>query len=101
MIQATLMSNSMLNLILRCSDIKVASLSIFSLSLPPLRGLMYGYTQTNFETVGSTAASVTGTAIPDSFKESIIPSLLFGSLISATDPGSRGYLPYYYTKTRS
>jgi sodium/hydrogen exchanger-like protein 6/7 len=49
-------------------------------------GLMYGYTQTNFETEGSKLADATGNPIPADFQKTIIPSLLFGSLISATDP---------------
>ena len=49
---------------------------------------MYGYTQTGLELEGSAFASATGRPIPNEFKQSIIPSLLFGSLISATDPGT-------------
>ena len=48
---------------------------------------MYGYTQTGLEVEGSNFATLTGTPIPAEFKQTIIPSLLFGSLISATDPG--------------
>ena len=49
--------------------------------------LMYGYSISGAETVDSWFANATGNPIPDGFKESAIPSLLFGSLISATDPG--------------
>lgn len=48
--------------------------------------LMYGYTLTNFEGVNTTVANATHYPIPEEFKDSMIPSLLFGSLISATDP---------------
>ena len=48
---------------------------------------MYGYTLSGAETAGSAFANLTGNPIPDGFSKSIIPSLLFGSLISATDPG--------------
>ena len=56
-------------------------------SSPPVSGLMYGYTLSGAETAGSAFANLTGNPIPDGFSKSIIPSLLFGSLISATDPG--------------
>jgi sodium/hydrogen exchanger-like protein 6/7 len=49
-------------------------------------GLMYGYTLTGLEVEGSNFAKLTGQPIPGEFKQTIIPSLLFGSLISATDP---------------
>lgn len=49
-------------------------------------GLMYGYTLSGAETAGSAFANLTGNPIPSGFGKSIIPSLLFGSLISATDP---------------
>ena len=62
--------------------------SFFYLSLSVTHsGLMYGYTQTGLEVEGSNFAKLTGQPIPGQFKQTIIPSLLFGSLISATDPG--------------
>ena len=48
---------------------------------------MYGYSISGAETVDSWFANATGHPIPDGFTKSAIPSLLFGSLISATDPG--------------
>ena len=56
-----------------------------SLSTPS--GLMYGYTQSGAEAMGTSFANLTGYPIPPGFSRTIIPSLLFGSLISATDPG--------------
>ena len=64
--------------------------SFFPLSLSLFvthSGLMYGYTLTGLEVEGSNFAKLTGQPIPGEFKQTIIPSLLFGSLISATDPG--------------
>lgn len=49
---------------------------------------MYGYSVSGVETAGSAFANLTGFPIPNGYRESIIPSLLFGSLISATDPGT-------------
>ncbi len=49
--------------------------------------LMYGYAVSGAEDVGSLVANATGYPVPEGFKLSLIPSLLFGSLISATDPG--------------
>ena len=49
--------------------------------------LMYGYSVSGAETVDSWFANRTGRPVPDGFTKSAIPSLLFGSLISATDPG--------------
>ena len=49
---------------------------------------MYGYTQTGLEKEGQGLARLTNVPIPLQFQETIIPSLLFGSLISATDPGT-------------
>lgn len=40
-------------------------------------------------------ANRTGNPVPDGFTKSAIPSLLFGSLISATDPGESA-LPMYF-----
>lgn len=48
---------------------------------------MYGYSVSGAETENSWFANLTGRAIPKGFTKSAIPSLLFGSLISATDPG--------------
>ncbi len=48
---------------------------------------MYGYAVSGAEGPGSLVANLTTFPVPDGFKESIVPSLLFGSLISATDPG--------------
>ena len=48
---------------------------------------MYGYSISGAETIDSWFANKTGHPIPDGFTKSAIPSLLFGSLISATDPG--------------
>ena len=53
------------------------------------RGLMYGYAVSGAEAEGSAFANLTNRPVPEDFRESIIPSLLFGSLISATDPGKR------------
>ncbi len=50
-------------------------------------GLMYGYAVSGAEGAGSLVANLTTYPVPDGFKTSIVPSLLFGSLISATDPG--------------
>ena len=57
--------------------------------LPPSisRGLMYGYAVSGAEAVNSSFANSTGYPVPKGFSVTIIPSLLFGSLISATDPG--------------
>ena len=51
------------------------------------RALMYGYSLSGAESEGSFLANATGYPVPQQFSNSIIPSLLFGSLISATDPG--------------
>ncbi len=48
---------------------------------------MYGYSVSQVESEGSAFANLTNRPVPDGFSASIIPSLLFGSLISATDPG--------------
>lgn len=51
--------------------------------------LMFGWVLSGIDSKISELADRNGVnipATPDSFKESIIPSLLFGSLISATDP---------------
>ena len=48
---------------------------------------MYGYTQSGAEAKGTSFANLTGYPIPPGFSRTIIPSLLFGSLITATDPG--------------
>ncbi len=48
---------------------------------------MYGYAVSGAEGAGSLVANLTTYPVPDGFKTSIVPSLLFGSLISATDPG--------------
>lgn len=48
---------------------------------------MYGYSKSGAELEGSSFANLTGKPVPAKFAETIIPSLLFGSLISATDPG--------------
>ena len=50
---------------------------------------MYGYSLSGAETEGSFLANATGFPVPEQFSASIIPSLLFGSLISATDPGKK------------
>ena len=53
------------------------------------RALMFGWVLSGIDSKISELADRNGVnipATPDSFKESIIPSLLFGSLISATDP---------------
>ena len=55
------------------------------------RGLMYGYSVSGVETENSAFANLTNRPVPSGFSTSIIPSLLFGSLISATDPGERGH----------
>lgn len=49
--------------------------------------LMFGYAVSGAEGEGSLVANATGYPVPGDFSISIIPSLLFGSLISATDPG--------------
>ena len=51
---------------------------------------MYGYSVSGAESEGSAFANLTGNPVPAKFSASIIPSLLFGSLISATDPGKYG-----------
>ena len=48
---------------------------------------MYGYSLSGAETADSWFANKTNRPIPFGFTQSAIPSLLFGSLISATDPG--------------
>lgn len=48
---------------------------------------MYGYSVSGAESEGSSFANLTGQPVPEGFSLTIIPSLLFGSLISATDPG--------------
>ncbi len=48
---------------------------------------MYGYTMSGLESEGSAFADASGYPIPKEYSRGIIPSLLFGSLISATDPG--------------
>ena len=48
---------------------------------------MYGYAVSGAEGEGSAFANLTGNPVPSGFSQSIIFSLLFGSLISATDPG--------------
>ena len=58
---------------------------------------MYGYSVSGAESKDSAFANATNHFVPEGFSESIIPSLLFGSLISATDPGKlTGYnkLPF-------
>ena len=51
---------------------------------------MYGYSVSGAESETSAFANKTGKFVPEAFSASIIPSLLFGSLISATDPGKQG-----------
>ena len=48
---------------------------------------MYGYSLSGAESENSAFANLTGIPVAKGFSDSIIPSLLFGSLISATDPG--------------
>ena len=48
---------------------------------------MYGYSLSGAESQGSLFANLTTFHVPEQFSKSIIPSLLFGALISATDPG--------------
>ena len=62
------------------------SLSSFPFSLPLSSALMYGFVLTGADRLFS---NLTNGFLPypdEPFSESIIPSLLFGSLISATDP---------------
>ena len=70
-------------------------LTSFSLS-PNGSLLMYGYAISGAETMDSWFANATGHPIPDGFTKSAIPSLLFGSLISATDPGKIAILDWLF-----
>lgn len=50
--------------------------------------LMYAYAKSGAEAMGTATANSTGYPLPVGFANSAIPSLLFGALISATDPVS-------------